>query len=531
MTTQMTHQPQINPNELSTQTIQLVHWRSYLFERVDIAFLVLFRIAFGAVMLWHIWEYFNLGVIKADYIDPPFHFTWYWFDWVKPLPGPGMYLLYYTMGILAACIMIGLHYRISCLLFSVLFTYCFLIDKAYYLNHYYLTCLVSLLMAFVPAHRTLSVDAWIRPTLKSQTAPRWALWLMRFQIGIPYFYGGLAKLQPDWLQCQPMKIALSQRADRFPYLGQFFTEDWMVWFFNYGGLIFDLSIVPLLLWRKTRIPAFLAALFFHCMNSVMFDIGYFPWFMIFATTLFFEPNWPRRVINFFWCGLGGRAIAKSSIEPSTSGTALTPLRRWGSALLIAYVLAQLAIPFRHYFYPGNVSWTEEGHCFAWHMMLRGKYCGVRYYATDPETRQTMVIDLRPFLTTRQMGKLGKDPHMVHDLALFLKKELTRDGHPNMEIRCLDLVSMNGRKPQLLVDPQIDLAKFDRIWRRAPWLIELRESLRDPAWLVPIVEWEQHLDMGQLLEGTPMSPTKRKARQNMPSGIVDDNQHSVARGSD
>src|SRR5439155_16252275 len=62
-----------------------------LFAPVDIASLAFFRVAFGAVMLWEVWRYFNYGWISRYYIEPGFHFTYYGFDWVRPWPGDGMY--------------------------------------------------------------------------------------------------------------------------------------------------------------------------------------------------------------------------------------------------------------------------------------------------------------------------------------------------------------------------------------------------------------------------------------------------------
>jgi vitamin K-dependent gamma-carboxylase len=46
--------------------------------------------------------------------------------------------------------------------------------------------------------------------------------------------------------------------------------------FSYGGLLFDLLVVPFLLFRHTRPLALLAAVGFHLMNSQLFTIGIFP---------------------------------------------------------------------------------------------------------------------------------------------------------------------------------------------------------------------------------------------------------------
>ena len=196
----------------------------------------------------------DLPVLRRDrvaryYIQPGIHFTYHGFSWIAPLPGDGMYVLFYALGLLAACILVGFYYRAAAALFFLGFTYVFLLDQARYLNHFYLISLVSFLLVFVPAERALSVDALLRPRMRSDVTPAWTLWLLRAQIGIPYFYGGIAKLNNDWLRGEPMRMWLAGKRD-FPLIGPFFTEDWMVYQFVVGGLLLDLLVVPLLLWTR-----------------------------------------------------------------------------------------------------------------------------------------------------------------------------------------------------------------------------------------------------------------------------------------
>ena len=192
--------------------------RKRFFEPVDIASLVYFRVAFGVIMLWEVWRYFDHGWIARYWIRPTLHFTYYGFDWVHPWPASGMYLHWVALGALAILITLGLWYRISATLFFLGFTYTFLLEQARYLNHFYLICLISFLMIFIPAHRAASLDARWRPSLRSQTAPAWALWLLRGQIGIVYFYGGVAKLNADWGRAEPFRTWLARRTD-FPVIG------------------------------------------------------------------------------------------------------------------------------------------------------------------------------------------------------------------------------------------------------------------------------------------------------------------------
>jgi surface polysaccharide O-acyltransferase-like enzyme len=99
----------------------------------------------------------------------------------------------------AACVMVGFLYRIAAPLFFLAFTYFFLLDQTRYMNHFYLVCLISFLMCFLPAERAFSVDALLRRSIRSDVVPAWTLWLLRAQVGIPFFYGGIAKLNSDWV--------------------------------------------------------------------------------------------------------------------------------------------------------------------------------------------------------------------------------------------------------------------------------------------------------------------------------------------
>ena len=89
-----------------------------LFAPVHLAWLAYFRIAFGLIMMWEVWRYFNYNWINRYWITPPFHFTYYGFGWVKPWPGDGMYLHFIILALAAAGITLGLFYRISASIFS-----------------------------------------------------------------------------------------------------------------------------------------------------------------------------------------------------------------------------------------------------------------------------------------------------------------------------------------------------------------------------------------------------------------------------
>lgn len=426
---------------------------------VDIASLVFFRVCFGLILHWEIWRFFLKDRIPAIYISPGFHFQYLGFGWVEPLPGNGMYVVFALLAVFAAGIALGFFYRMSCVLFGLGFLYVFLIEETQYLNHHYLVILLCFLMALVPAHRSLSVDAWWSEKLRSDTAPAWGLWLIRIQIGIVYFYAGLAKLKGDWLAGRPTVFMWSRAALEREWL-QFFDAEFMAYFLSYGGLLLDLFVVPLLLWKRTRGFAFAGAVFFHISNKLLFQIGIFPYLMTAATTLYFDSDWPRRLIRRF------RPDVQRGKQPAPAATSrpagrTEPLRPVLAVLLGIYLLLQLTIPLRHYAYPGSVLWTEEGQYFAWHMLLRAKDVKAAYWVVDRETEQGFEVNPSKFLPLWQAARFATRPDQVVQFAQYLETELKDLGYKNFAIYADVQVSLNGRDLEPLIDPETDLTQAKR----------------------------------------------------------------------
>ena len=445
---------------------------SALLERVDGASLGVFRIVFGLVMLVEVGRYWSHGWIAAYYAKPEFFFSYPLFDWVKPLSGQLLALHFDLLALAAMCILLGLYTRIAAAVFAVLFWWWFLIDQTNYLNHFYLIALVSTLLVVVPAERAFSLDARFRPHPEGATVPAWALWLVRFQIGVPYFFGSIAKINPDWFAGEPMRMWLRTMRD-VPLLGSVCTQEWVVGFFVWSGLFFDLLIVPALLWRRTRVLAFLASIVFHGTNAVIFHIGIFPWLMMAATTTFFEPDWPRR-IPFLDRLPGLRNLRARPMTPSPP--ALDASRRLGLTVLALWVAFQCLLPLRHFLYPGNVSWTEEGHLYAWHMKLRDKSGSGTFTVREPGTGKTWTVDPNDHLTKKQAREMVEHPDMVLQFAHHLSDEHERQGKGKLEVRARILMSVNGRKPELFLDPDVDLAAQPRSLGRWDWILPLTEPL-------------------------------------------------------
>jgi len=425
-----------------------------------------FRVLFGLLMLTAVVRFFAHGWISEYFLEPRHFFTYFGFEWVRPWPGIGMYLHFAAMGALALCITVGLFYRASVVGFGALFAYAHLIDKTNYLNHYYLVVCLCFLMAFLPLHRYASLDARRRPALRSATVPAWVVWALRAQIGLVYVFGGIAKLKPDWLLgAQPMQIWLAQSTD-VPLLGPLFAERWMAYAMSWAGAAYDLSIVPLLLWRRSRPLAFAAVVTFHLLTMRLFQLGMFPWIMMASSLVFLPPDWPLRLATRLrrWLrrsipgpGPGPGPTTEPSAPASPAGPVPAGRPRLALALLGAYFALHLAMPFRHLLYPGDVLWTEEGYRFSWNVMLMEKTGSVDAHVLEPSTGKRWVVSPTEYLTRYQAKMMSSQPDMILQFAHLVADDFRARGVRDPEVRIDAVASLNGRRRARLVDPTVDLA--------------------------------------------------------------------------
>lgn len=435
-------------------------WRGQLAQPHDIAAIAFFRIAFGVLGCISATRFLLFGWVDQLFVKPAFHFKYWGFGWVQPLPGIGMHLHMGLLAVLSLLIALGLFYRVSIVLFFFAFTYLQLIDVSTYLNHYYLVSLLALLLCFVPAHRAFSLDVRRQPALRASTLPRFYTTLLRFQIGVVYVFAGLAKLGSDWLlHAQPLNIWLSSRTN-LPVIGPWLSERWVAFAFSWAGFLYDTTIVFFLMNRRTRLAAYAVVLLFHGMTSALFPIGMFPAIMSASALIFFSPGWPRRLL-----AVGGSAAV---FAPTPSPVSL-PGRRW-LALAAIYGVIQIAVPLRHHLYPGAFLWHEQGMRFAWKVMVREKNGSITFVATSRQAGRQWHINPANHLAPHQLREMASQPDLILQMAHHLADQLRRRGHADVEIRVEAPVSLNGRRAAPLIDPTVDLARVRDGLATAPWIL-------------------------------------------------------------
>ena len=424
---------------------------SLLFKRADIRTLVMLRIAIG---LWFFIDFSGMmliGYVQEAYIDAQVHFPFYGFEWITPLPGWAMYVLFSIMAVAAVFIMFGYRYKLALFIFLIGQTYVFMLDIVYTLNKFYLFILLAGLLIFLPANRLISLDTRLKRVPYQEEVPRWMVLVFQFMIGLIYVYSGISKLTTDWLVLhQPLTNFLSWQ---WPF-NALSTElrEGVIALMTYGGLFFDLTIVIWLSFRKTRMFGHLYQVSFHLLNFFYLNVGSLSIFMIIITLILFPPQWIREKmrLRYYHDGFPLKAVKKRTVS-------------W---VLGMFALIMVLLPHRHYLIDNNVNWTEKGHRFSWRLMTRTKLGShSTFIITDKATQQTWTISPKDYLTGRQYRKMSAETDLVIVFAHWLEDEWKAKGYEDLKITAVVSTKLNGRTAQLLIDPNLDLTEVERsVWR-------------------------------------------------------------------
>ncbi|WP_428742698.1 HTTM domain-containing protein [Tenacibaculum sp.] len=447
--------------------------KNYLSRQTNSAPLAIFRVFFGIMMFFSIIRFWYHGWIETLYLQPKFHFSYYGFEWVKPL-GNYTYLLFIICGFSAAFIAIGFRYRLAIITFFLSFTYIELMDKTTYLNHYYFISVLSFLLIFLPANAQFSLDAYIRKK-EYLSVPKWTIDSVKLLLGVVYFYAGLAKANSDWLfRAQPLKIWLPSKYD-LPFIGEnLLQQDWFFYAMSWCGMLYDLTIPFLLLWKRTRLLAFSLVVFFHVFTRVLFPIGMFPFIMIVATLIFFDASLHEKIIQII------KRIFSISSEKVQQVTLyeFSKAKRKIMLPIIGVLLAiQILFPWRYFLYPGELFWTEEGFRFSWRVMLMEKAGYANFKIVDGETGKFFYVNNADFLTPFQEKQMSFQPDFILEYAHYLGDHFKNEGHKNIEVYVDSFVALNGRLSQPFINPEIDLYQQKESFKHKNWILPFTDKIK------------------------------------------------------
>lgn len=486
-----------------------------LFTQVDIASLVFFRIVFGVLAFADIMGLFTYYHLWEDDFNPDkFQFKYYGFEWVQPLPEPLMSIFFLLLLSAAVLVTIGYKYRASTAALFVGFTYVFLLEKAHYLNHGYLFCWLSFVMIWLPANRDFSKDVVLNPDLYRKTIAYFNVFIIQILMATVYFFGGLAKINEDWLlHAMPLKMWIGYKKN-MPVLGWLWGQELTAYVMSWSGMLLDLLVVFFLLFRRTRLIALIFLLFFHLTNTILFKIGIFPWLSIGLTLLFFPPSRPRlwidwlakrvKIIDKFRTWWNGKVKSDSTqaelvsdmrfLKGKESRTGWPEVFAAGKLLSQTYsssqkkgillaigllIFVHFSLPLRQHFYPGPTAWTEEGHRYSWRMMLRQKEAYGTLIVKSPDLKKNKRVRLNDYLSKKQLRKMRTHPDMILQFAHFIQDEYEAEGLTDVAVFADIKAKLNGRIYQNFIDKEVDLTGIEwSLFEHSDWIVEFEGERKE-----------------------------------------------------
>ena len=430
--------------------------------------LAVFRIGFGLMMLYSIMRFYFMGWIEKVYIKPDFHFKYYGFEWVPEL-GEYTYLLFFICAITSIMITIGYKYRLAIVCFFICFTYIELLEKTVYLNHYYFISILSFLLIFLPLNAIFSVDNFIKKE-KTPRVPSWTIDCLKLLLAIVYIYAGLAKINYDWLiEAMPLKLWLTSKYD-LPIIGDYFMQQvWVHYAMSWGGMLYDLTIPFLLLLKRTRNFAFLMVILFHVFTRILFPIGVFPYVMIVCALIFFDEKLHQRIINRIkkLISFMYKYTEKSEISLVKKST-----NKLSLVVVLLFFIIQILMPIRHMLYKGNVMWHEQGYRFSWRVMLMEKI-GYTTFKIEEENGKYFYVNNEDHLSSYQEKQMSFQPDFILEYAHYLGAYYENKGFENVKVFAESYVSLNGRKSQRFIDPNVNLLKRNDSFKNKTWVLPLK----------------------------------------------------------
>jgi hypothetical protein len=263
------------------------------------------------------------------------------------------------------------------------------------------------------------------------------------QIWIVYTYASVAKWYPGWLDASVPALFMSGKRN-YPIIGDFLQQTWVHWSISYVGILFDLLIVPFLLWKRTRLAAFIVSIFFHLFNSGVFLIGIFPYMSIGFALFFFSPETLQK-----------RFLPKKQLY--TKGEVKVPsYKPWLLGIFSIYFATQIALPLRHWWFTDDVLWTEEGHRLSWRMMLRTKAARLTVYVEEKGTGVREPYDYESLLSAKQQRSVKSKPDMLWQLAQRIEAIEAEKGR-DVAVYMDSSVKVNDGVYHPFIDPNVDLA--------------------------------------------------------------------------
>jgi hypothetical protein len=437
--------------------------RRFLRRPVSATNLGILRFGFGSLMLVMLTKYMKL---IDDFWNQESAIPFQGLEFIKPLSGENLETVLYIGMAAAVLTAVGIFHRYSCLVLTLVLAYALLMNRVVFNNHYYLFVLVSLLLVFTNADERFSLKSLFRKGPPSKV-PQWQYFILQLQLGIVFFYGGLAKINPDWLSGAVMDPMVWKAFGMFELLPEVSLA------LSWAGMLFDLLIAFFLFWKRTRLFAVIAVVIFNLMNGlILFDnIGLFPYAVIVLTVLLFiDPDVVNRLISKVKLSWLGHRKEKGMVKVPWMGV-------WTSVLVVHFIF-QMTFPLRHYFIEGNPDWTGQGVTFAWRMKSSSKLIKLQFKAIDKATGE-FVSDVNMGFDFSLEQLYAYTHYQVWFMAQRVYKRFVERGRTDFGVVADYYVAMNGQPIQRAIDPTVDLSEVKYLpFGKNDWILPWDRKSRE-----------------------------------------------------
>ena len=458
------------------------------FKPQDSLGLAAFRILWGMMLIYEMYLFSrdDFKKMRIMFYSSAYRMPFRYMEWMVTPTIANMEIIVYIAFIAAVGISCGCAYRISTIVFTILFAFMFFLEASFYLNHFYLLLIITFTMIFVPANARMSVDSLLYPMrfFKSRV-PAWNYLIFKSIVFVVYSWAVIVKLNVDWLRGEPLRHWLNPSvAEGFPQIQYFLGRWYAPYVMSYGGIIIDV-LQPLLLIQSgwLNVVGFIITIAFHTSNKILMNIGLFPFMCIILSSLFSDVSWPRRFTfdddqtkdDEYEYTLYVRQ--KNGVYSASIWNGKIGFRQWVVVGFFVLWIAFLSLsPARFLLRTTREQqpWDEIYHDFSWRMKLRTKDCDGLFFAKFGNDSYMVNPFQDKFMTLRQFKKSISDPWHVRYLGNALA-DLLRDNHPQHirpEIYTDVMCSLNYRFPMPFVLPDVDLTSDAVSGPVESWVIPL-----------------------------------------------------------
>jgi vitamin K-dependent gamma-carboxylase len=106
--------------------------------------------------------------------------------------------------------------------------------------------------------------------------------------------------------------------------------------------------------------------------------------------------------------------------------------------------------------------------FAWHVMIREKHGSLTYEARFANGKRLQVPP-HDYVTARQEREAAGQPDLILQLAKHIGDDLRAKGYRDFTLHAITRVSLNGRAPAAMIDPEVDLLSVRDLGERT-WVL-------------------------------------------------------------